>query len=37
MNNTKIYQKIKNKKWLSIEKDTRKQVKTLYCKYKKTF
>ena len=37
VNNTKIYQKMKNKSWLSIEKNTRKQVKTLYCKYRKTF
>ena len=37
VNNTKIYQKMKNKSWLNIEKNTRKQVKTLYCKYKKTF
>ena len=37
VNNTKIYQKMKNKSWLSIEKNTIKQVKTLYCKYKETF
>ena len=37
VNITKISQKMKNKSWLSIEKNTIEQEKTLYYNYKKAF
>ena len=37
VNDTKICQKMKNKSWLSIEKNIIKGEKTLYCNYKKLF
>ena len=37
VNLTKISQKMKNKSWLSIEKNTIEQEKTLYYNYKKAF
>ena len=37
VNLTKISQKMKNKIWLSIEKNTIEQEKTLYYNYKKAF
>ena len=37
VNLTKISQKMKNISWLSIEKNTKEQEKTLYYNYKKAF